>query len=563
MGTLIDIIKDFAFGSISSELQSSLTDYSKECKLKDKLTEYLEQEKKKHETASLDDELDFEGLRKYILEHFLDNILQHITDSATLPDKAASQMEAQIYNAAHATTTASKERVNRILESCISIVKDTLFGSLTTEQKIQNADLKAELSGRTNEILLEVKKQQNPIQNTLDLISEGKITEAEASLTNQLASLQRRHELFPFYLIENKSDAQGNIHFFSKPTSKEAIIKYPPTIQLQIQPDLSSINTAEIKTNLADYSYKNQVPIHGKVVGAVKFLGDQEDQFQYEAQKLLNAEWIATPPKLSPQIPCQVFIEDKIEIEYTLFRLDKIIADEQYIISNEEDTDCPYIIRMKYNITTTFLTVNIEIRNYSNLNYLHYLKLMQKLSNGASIIIHPLQKHKDIIIAAFDEYKFPPVFGSFDNTINFFQRIIEIETYLNHPIILPSQLSIDDYNKVNTISNLLKGIPVDFTWSGEFTLPISSIDNLKEFISKYDGEPFPIRFVGLQDFNLFGEIFTLNVLIEYNNAVFKNYKKLKKIVSILDNGDPLSVIIAAAQSESTGFEMLYQGQDQE
>ncbi len=134
MGTLTDTIKDFAFGSISSELQSLLADYSKKGKLKNALKEYLEQEKKKHETASLDDELDFEGLRKYILEHFLDNILQHITDSATLPDKAASQMEAQIYNAAHATTTASKERVNRILESCISIIKDTLFGSLTTEQ---------------------------------------------------------------------------------------------------------------------------------------------------------------------------------------------------------------------------------------------------------------------------------------------------------------------------------------------------------------------------------------------------------------------------------------------
>ena len=563
MGTLTDTIKDFAFGSISSELQSLLADYSKKCKLKNALKEYLEQEKKKHETASLDDELDFEGLRKYILEHFLDNILQHITDSATLPDKAASQMEAQIYNAAHATTTASKERVNRILESCISIIKDTLFGSLTTEHKIQNADLKAELSDRTNEILLEVKKQQNPLQNTLDLISEGKITEAEASLTNQLAPLQRNHELFPFYLIENKSDAQGNIHFFSKPTSKEAIIKYPPTIQLQIQPDLSSINRAELKTSLADYAYKNQVPIHGKVVGAVKFLGDKKDPFQYEAQKLLNADWTATPPKLSPQIPCQVFIEDKIEIEYTLFRLDKIIADEQYIISNKEDTDCPYIIKMKYNITTTSLTINFETRNYSNLNYLHYLILMQKLSNGASIIIHPLQKHEDIIIPAFDEYKFPPVFGSFDNAINFFQMVIEIETYLNHSIILPSQLSIDDYNNVNTISNLLKGIPVDFTWSGEFTLPISSIDNLKEFISKYKGEPFPIRVIGFQDFNLFGEIFTLNVLIEYSNAVFKHYEKLKKIVSILDNGDPLSVVITAAESKSTGFQMLYQGQDQD
>lgn len=354
----------------------------------------------------------------------------------------------------------------------------------------------------------------------------------------------------------------GEVKLASRALSKEALEKYPPKMMCKGIIKLGNQKIDTLDSSIFDYAYRHQLPINITVRDAKKQLGDVDDPIQYEAEQLINKDFVIPPRPFPDAMPCSISLDNNVIFDYILLRVEKISDDGIVVLSNEGQNISPFKITIRVNETTKETTFSFRIQKPSNNDSLTYIRFMKQVSCGSQILIKALQTGECFVKGEINSHNYKSGFETIEQEIDFFERVVLIEEYFEKPLDIPDEIYGDEYSLVNFIACLISGEKHQGSWlKKEFTLILD--DKNKVAILTMDNIPCDISYVGSLNISIFGEQYSVPIIRTYKNAKIDNIEKLKKKVGILETGDSVKIVFSPGNENGTGilFDMLHPGQE--
>lgn len=440
-----------------------------------------------------------------------------------------------------------KSKVNRELKFIAAQIEDAVV-EITTAQ--------------TEEIVRTVKSSEQRIiegigdkienngkmslEKNMQLMRNSAIEQVESTLENYIDALGSTHILFPNYSYELKGEKR---QFYSKPLTQEALEKYPPRI--------SCTGTIQIKDNYIDrfdvdiinYANRHQLPITLNVITAKKFLGDIYDPVQHEAKDLIGESIIIEPIPYPPAFPCSISLDKKIFFDYILFRTEEILDDDTIIISNSEQTNCSYRIKMTVNPHTRKTTYAISTVDPTNEELLQFLKFLKQASLGAMISIKVLSVGEELAHGKLGDLDYKTEFNTLDDEIDFLEKVNAIERYFKQSINIPEEIMMEDFRTISYMAALIRGEECTGSWSKlEFSLPLT--EDLQQKLIESDNSKFTLSYVSSISVDIYGRKFNLSAIRRFDSVVYQNLERLKQKAIVLDVGDDIKISFLPGESEN-------------
>lgn len=373
--------------------------------------------------------------------------------------------------------------------------------------------------------------------------------QVEIGIETYFNAIGTSHDLYPNYRYE-MINIDGKPHFISKPLSHEALLKYTPKI---ICSGTMQINGKEVnphKEDIFGYAYRHQFPITLNIESAQKFLGDVIDPVQYEATSLIG-ESIIVPPRPFPlAMPCSISVDGEVFFDYVLLRTQEILEDGICIISNSEQENTAFRITIRLNLQTKETTYNIRIQNPNNKERLLYARFFRKAFCGNDITIKVLSLNENLAYGKFGKIDYHCDFETIDEEVAFWERIVDIENYLDREIKVPRDIYEKDMETINYSTTLIYGEE----WNGscenmQFTMEVT--DEFKEKILAEEDGKFNITYVGSVNITLFQETYEIPVARTFMCIKYSDLEKLKRKVEVSEIGETVKVKFISATDDGT------------
>jgi len=538
--------------------------------VRDKLKAFLERQSKLNESCTLEEELDFGGLTKYIRDELIGDVRirlfgetdeRHAARTAIISKAVAySQSKTKLSKRRAINLTADaidilrcfyREKINRDLLFIATEIEDTIIENVTGQLSEQTQQLASVITKSGVQTIQAVRDCVDSlslmsIDRNLQLMKNGSIGDVESNATDWIRSLSGGHILFPDYGYDIKSIG-GKLQLQSIPLSNAAIKKYPPKMNFVGTVRLGDRYVKQLSTGIIDYSNRHQIPIIIDIQEARKLLGDIPDPVQHEAEKLIGKE-LTIPPKPFPEaFPCSVSLDGNVEFEYFLFRAQEILDDGTIVISNCEQSEFPFRISMKANLSEQKMDFSICTDNPNNKDLLRYVRFMKKASAGATLTIKVLSIGQTLAGGKLNRFEYQCGFSTINEEILFLEKIVSIEDYFGISINIPSEILSDDYDTLCYISTLISGGKFSGNWNSvEFSFELT--EDFKNKIEEMDDSKYSISYVGSIDIPLYGEQYHMPVARTYEQVQINDIAKSKQKAAVLDVGDTIKVVYIPGES---------------
>jgi hypothetical protein len=542
-------------------VKDKIVDLKQQQTVRDKLKSFIGRQSKINVHCTYEEELDFEGLTKYISSDLIKDVKVRLFGNKSQRYEARKTIISKAITYSQANTKLAKNRAVKLTAYAIDILrnfyrnqinKDLLFMATEIEDTV-SSNVNEQLANQTQQltsIIHESGQSLLSIEQNLILVKNGQIGDVESRLTSWINSLSSGHVLFPDYGYKLKS-VGGKPQFQSIPLSNEATKKYPPKIKLIGTVKIGNQYVNKISANAVDYANRHQLPIIIDVKEAQKLLGNIPDPVQHDAEKLVGKELMISPKPFPKAFPCSIRLDGNVVFEYILFRTQEILDDDTIVISNQEQSTCPFKISMKLLFSKQSVDFNLSIADGNNSDLLHYAQFMKKASEGAEITIKALSIGRDIIKGKLNPFKFKCGFDTVDNEILFLEKIISLEKYFGTNINIPNEIFSDDYDALCYIFTLISGEKVSNSWDKvEFSFELTN--GLISKIMEMDNSKYIFSYVGNLDIPIYGEQYHLSIVRTYKQVKIKDLEKLKQKARILDIGDTIKIVCIPGESNGIG-----------
>ena len=351
------------------------------------------------------------------------------------------------------------------------------------------------------------------------------------------------HPNYPYYSLAIKRIGDDLVPY-SKPLTKEAIEKYPPMIKGKFSFANKYKGFKNIK-DLLDYSYKTQTEIEINKIELMKMICDEVDPYQGEIELLLSktTEWKIKPKEFPEARPYKIVIEgSEISYDYILLRITRIEKNKVFLSNKEQGIDIGFNfvfdLTNKEIIMSMKLNKDIKVTKKSLLKYLRFTKGSLSKSKFS---ITSLEFDDVLAEGILDNFDCDSHFGNIDNEITFIEYTILIEEHYNTTIEIPRQIEKDDLEAVYYLGEALKYGEVKGTWqdiTSDFVISEKSTENIKNLKDK----PFDLSIVVPVKVLIFKKEFLIPKIIKtFKDAQMKDLDKIKKKVSVLEDGDTIKV----------------------
>lgn len=549
-----DVVKD----KVNSEIEAK--------QVRDRLKKFIENQQKINLKCTREEEIDFDGVANYIQTELLEDVQKRLFGNKTERGVARMEIIDKVISFSQAHTSFSRQRAIMITETAIDILRDFYKKKINREFKFIAAQIEDEfnmvISEQTNEITQLVQTSNEHVIETLSnklesiggmsieknmqLVRDGEIGKVENSVSNFLDAVKGMHELFPDYCYEYRSEIR---QFYSKPVTKDAFNKYPPHIYCTGTIQINGEEFKRLDANTIDYANRHQLPITLNVVSAKKLLGEMEDPVQHEADNLIG-ESITIPPKpFPPAYPCSISFDGNVMFDYILFRTKEILDDGTCIISNEEQENCPYIIKMFANIKTGKTLYSLEISEATNEELLYYLKVLERAVHSQSISIKVLSLGEELATGQLGNVDYKCGLDKIKTEIDFLEKIVTIERYFKDTISIPEEIMMDDFKIISYLASLIEGKECTGSWSKlDFSMTLT--DDLKKRLIETDDSKFALSYVGSINLSFYGKSYEVSIVRTFDSVVYQNLEHLKEKARILDVGDKIKLVFLPGDSEN-------------
>ena len=531
-----------------------------------KLEKYIRRQRKINWNCTLQEEIDFGGLTQYIKTELIEDVQLRLFGDREERSKARNEIinNTVYYAKAHTSLSSKraismvdtamkilrnfyKSKVNRDLKFIAAQIEET-FEEITSEQSKEIVHAIQTSEGHIIEELNNIVKDIDnmPIEKGMQLMRDGNIEQVEDSISNYLDAIGSTHILFPNYIYRYESK---NGQLYSKALTKDAIEKYPPRIYCTGTVKMNGKYLDKIDFNTIDYANRHQFTIILNVITAKKLLGNIEDPIQHEAEKLIGESIIINPEPFPPAFPCSILIDGNVIFDYILFRTEEILDDGTVIISNREQENCPFKIRMVLNIKLGKTTYSIDTVEPTNEQLLQYLRFLSKADLGETISIKVLSIGEDLATGKLGNLEYKSGFDKIEAEIDFLEKIVTIEHYYNDRISIPEEILLEDFQSVSYLHSLLSGNECTGSWS-KLAFSMELTKELKQRISESDDREFSLSYVGSINISFYGKTYELSIIRTFDSVVYQNIELLKKKADVLDVGDTIKLEFLPGDAEN-------------
>lgn len=530
--------------------------------LRDRFEVFIEEQRKINERSLRDEEIDFEGLANYLRRDLFDEVDKYLTANWRTRESIKASIIRKAVSYAQANTTISNKRAVEFTETAIGLIYYYKRSKLSDDLKLITAEMQecvvdtveAAVENQTRELKKfgaetrdELKKaivQNNllSIDRNVELLQLGQIEQVEMNIQSAIKAMSSTHRLFPDY-------GYGyNGKIYSKPFTKEALEKYPPKISCTGTAQIDGRYIERLDCNTIGYANRHQLPIVLNIVTAKKFLGNIVDPVQNEAEKLVGETITISPEPFPPAFPCSISLDNKVIFDYVLLRTEEILDDGTIVLSNGEQTNLPYRIKITANLQTGYTSYSVSMSGASNSEMLHCLKFFKQAAGGAEIKIKELSLGEELASGKTGNLDYVTGFESLDNEIAFIEMVVEIESYFGVSIHIPEVITEDDYYAVSYLATLIGGGEKTGGWS-KFECELTLTDDLKQKIASSDHSQFTLSYVGSVTVKIFDNEYEISAVKTLDSVIYQDIVRLKQKAEVLDIGDTIKLSFLPAEGE--------------
>lgn len=532
---IIDYVTDFGVELIKDKINNE----REKNEIRNRLASYIKREQRINFDCTPEEEIDFGGLIQYIQTNFLDDAQLRIFGNKEERDRAREDIKTKAIINAKANNSLSQERAIKMIETAVDILYNFYNSAQNKDLRLMATQIENTVIDQADEIKEIIKEGiSTSIDKNVSLMKKGEISEVEDKVKTMLNTLGCTHNLYPDYQLVY--DSEKNI-FYSKPLSKEALEKYPPRISCTGTVEMNGKNIDTIDVETINYANRHQYPLKLNVVTAKKMLGDIVDPVQHEAEELMGTSIIIPPKPFPKAFPCSISINDAVMFDYILFRIEEILDDETIIMTNREQENCPFKMKLSINVKLQCMDLSIQKNNnITNEETLHYLKFLLRGKTGGIISIKILSLRKELGSGKLDCLNYDTGFGSVENEVAFYEKIVAIEHHFYRTISVPKEIEYCDFKMISYLYALINGDECkDECASFSIQLPVT--EQLRQIILESNNKKSSLSYVGTIYVPIFNEMYEIAIIKTFESVVYDNLEKLKKLVELLDIGDEIKL----------------------
>jgi len=246
MGIMVDHIVELGWNAG----KDYLTDKRKEREARERIRVYIERQSMINEISSLAEEIDFEGLTRYMSSDLLQDVQTFLFWSGLDREKVKKTIFSKACSYAKADSAVQRERVEKLVNGILEILHGFYREQLNTRELFMIAEMagtmKSGLQAQTEEILNGVDDIVNTtyhkIQETADLMRENREKISPKAANN--AMFQRLHEFIMKKYIKAR--------YRTKELSERDIKLYSDLFKLSIDIFIDH-NKVELNKNIFDF----------------------------------------------------------------------------------------------------------------------------------------------------------------------------------------------------------------------------------------------------------------------------------------------------------------------
>ena len=542
-------------------------------RLKSALKQYIEKERQYNEICTLSEELDFQGVIDYITEDMLDELkTRFFSVKRKEREKAHYEILSQAVSYSGAETDEAKKRVARIIAISLEIVRHFFKNKISVSEYVlaaevvdavnENIDDKIDELTRTLSHIAEDETQEIAIkvdllQQSLEsgslyaervsrMLENGHVMQADREMQKLFAHMSTEHPLYPDYGFTVAGE-----QLKSKPLTESAYTRYPEKLSLKGTIRVGDHYFKNADSNPLDYAYRHQKKMIMSVSEAQKKLGDQLDPIQTDAEVLVGKEIAIYPPGFPEALPCAIKVGEKTFFDYILLRTQEILDDGSCVLGNKEQTGTNIYFEACVNPEKPEEPkFKINIRNGSNREQLEYATFMEELRRVKDFHIYVLSLQKDLMAGHIEDVNWRTGFSDIQEEIDFLERVCAIEDYFHVQLDIEGDITEHEYNAVVRISDLIRKEKVTTKWKQAVFRGILNDELRKNIEALKASEELSLSYVGKCQADLFGTVIEFEYMKTYQCAVIQDVDKLKKLATLMDNGDEIKIKVVPGKDDS-------------
>ena len=539
-----------------------LTEKYDECQMKADVKSYVAKQQKLNINCVVEEELDFGGIVKYLCTDFHEDIEQRFTgETSEIRGQAHKHIVAMATSYAHAHTPDQKERVKRIINDVLNILRAYYENKLSREQKYLASKIADDVIQRTasqseeqtERILhaIEGNAVSSPLSHdrARQLAQERKFDILGDALTDLTETVSAKHILSPYYGFHPQTVC-GKQQFISVPLTKDAQKMYPPHFKGRGRAYIDGHKIGNLSTDIIEYANNHQLPIHLVVESACKFLGTYTDPQQCEAQAIIGKEYLLPPKPFPEAMAYSIVIDDITYYEYLLIRTKERFEDGTAVFTNETQ-EIPFKIKFQVNPNTRSANFNFTIKGGSNSDHLRYERFLRAAHSKGHLKIHHLESGKNLLEVSCNAAESEKYIDTLNREIAFLENMVTIEHYFDEVINVPEQITLEDVRLIRYVATLLQGKEVRNHWRKyETTMTIAS--QTKQNMRAEMDKSYSLTYVGTTTVNIFGNTLTYPIVRTFCSVRLENLEKVTKLLGILEEGEDIPIVFIPGEETGIG-----------
>lgn len=418
------------------------------------LKQYLQRKERINEFCTKEEEVDFQGLAEYIQTDMIEDVRRRLFGRTRDERKEARKTIRHKAMEFASNTAMSRDRAADLATKAIEILHNYHWKKMNRDSALITAEIEDTLGDEMAEQFGEINQkigQENLLStdHILSAINEGRFDEVATRIMSVQNAISSTHKLFPYYGYALKGG-----RYMSVPLTEEAEKIYPVHYDIKASSAwLGDEKIEKIDNSLLKRAYYCQTPLKLDNVSIKKYLGQELDPIQYEAEAVNGKTVTIEPPSFPEAFPCGIFVDDYVFFDDLRMRVKRRFEDGSVLLTNEEQENRSFDVSYTSFPNENRFELNLIPTNATKTEFLHYLEACERMDNGGEVRIKDLSrgelldsgKHTET-----NENKDPRV-------IEILRKIIVIERYFNVELDCFRTIEWKDYNTVNRIYDVIEG----------------------------------------------------------------------------------------------------------
>ena len=544
--TLLTSIRNWMLNLNWNRAKKKVFDTADQKELERIIEDYISRCSDQFQSFSLDEEFDFCGLVEFFQSNLSREVDKYLyAGNHHIRKRARKDVIKKALSYAQANKEGSIEKVKKFTENLLDIIIRFKEEKADSNLQLMANKVIDELSDKTTADNIQVMQGIDSIKEMLQneepiraAIKRDDILTAEKELARLKNEISSEHKLFPYYGYTYSSNGQ----LLSIPLSSEAEKKHPPYLNLRGKLMIDGHEVSEYSDEIFNHAYRNQKDISFIVEDATKFLGEVEDPIQHEAEALIGVNLIHHPKPFPPAFPISVSCNDEVIFNYILIRIESILDDGTYILSNYEQENRPFQFTLSMNFQTKQTSYNFSIIEYSAKVLLKLYKIMKSSGSDSVIAIRSLRDDQVFLEGKITTSTNNCSANELEENMIFFENVIAIENYFSTQIPIQQSYTQIDYNSIQYFGTLIRGESITYHWNKVET-HVTKSSLIKPNILRLENKPHNLVYITTASMSLLGKIYELPISMELKNYYIANFDDMIKNFDVLEDGDSLKVEI--------------------